>query len=84
MLNYLPSGSLNINSDPSDADSDIFLAARDQLALRVQSQRGVVDVLKIETLTKSRQRIERSFRYLPGILKRRPLLLQNSDLAYKS
>jgi len=50
VLNYLPSGSLN--SDPSDADSDIFSAVRDQLGLLLQSQRGVVDVLKIESVDK--------------------------------
>ena len=48
VLNYLPFGSLN--SDPSDADSDIFSAVRDQLGLRLQSQRGVVDLLKIESV----------------------------------
>ena len=50
VLNYLPFGSLN--SDPSDADSDIFSAVRDQLGLRLQSQRGVVDLLKIESVDK--------------------------------
>ena len=50
VLNYLPSGSLN--SDPSDADSAIFSAVRDQLGLLLQSQRGVVDVLKIESVDK--------------------------------
>jgi len=50
VLNYLPSGSLN--SDPSAADSDIFSAVRDQFGLRLQSQRGVVDVLKIESVDK--------------------------------
>ena len=50
VLTYLPFGSTN--SDPSDPASDIFSAVRDQLGLRLQSQRGVVDVLKIESVDK--------------------------------
>ena len=50
VLTYLPFGSTN--SDPSDPANDIFSAVRDQLGLRLQSQRGVVDVLKIESLDK--------------------------------
>jgi uncharacterized protein (TIGR03435 family) len=50
VLTYLPFGSLN--SDPSDAASDILSAVRDQLGLRLQSQRGAVDVLKIESVDK--------------------------------
>ena len=47
---YPPFGSGN--SDPSDPASDIFSAVRDQLGLRLQSQRGVLDVLKIESVDK--------------------------------
>ena len=50
VLTYLPFGSTN--SDPSDPASDIFSAVRDQLGLRLQSQRGVLDVLKIESVDK--------------------------------
>ena len=40
------------NSDTSDAATDIFSAVRDQLGLRLESQRGIVDVLKIEGVEK--------------------------------
>jgi uncharacterized protein (TIGR03435 family) len=40
------------NSDPSDAATDIFSAVRDQLGFRLESQRGSVDVLKIEGVDK--------------------------------
>lgn len=40
------------NSDSSDAATDIFLAVREQLGLRLESQRGSVDVLKIEGVDK--------------------------------
>ena len=50
VLTYLPFGSTT--SDPSDSTSDIVSAVREQLGLRLQSQRGVVDVLKIESVDK--------------------------------
>jgi uncharacterized protein (TIGR03435 family) len=40
------------NSDSSDAATDIFSAVRDQLGLRLESQRGKVKVLKIEGVDK--------------------------------
>jgi uncharacterized protein (TIGR03435 family) len=40
------------STDPSNPASDIFSAVRDQLGLRLQSQRGVVDVLKIDSIDK--------------------------------
>ena len=50
VLTYLPFNSNN--SDPSDVASNIFSAVRDQLGLRLQSQRGVVDVLKVDSVDK--------------------------------
>lgn len=50
VLTYLPFGSMN--SDPSDPASEIFSAVRDQLGLRLQAQRGAVDVLKIDSVDK--------------------------------
>ena len=50
VLTYLPFGSTT--SDPSDSTSDIVSAVREQLGLRLQSQRGVIDVLKIESVDK--------------------------------
>ena len=40
------------NNDSSDAATDIFSAVREQLGLRLESQRGVVDILKIEGVEK--------------------------------
>lgn len=50
VLTYLAFGSTN--SDPSSPASDIFSAVRDQLGLQLQSRRGVVDVLKIDSIDK--------------------------------
>ena len=40
------------NGDPSDAASNIFSELRDQLGLRLEAQRGVVEILKIASLDK--------------------------------
>jgi uncharacterized protein (TIGR03435 family) len=48
VLSYLPLSSTNY--DPSDPASDIVSALRDQLGLRLQAQRGVVDMLKIDSI----------------------------------
>ena len=37
---------------PSDPASDIFSAVRDQLGLRLESQRGTVSVLKVDSIDK--------------------------------
>ena len=50
VLTYFPLGSTI--SDPSNPASDIFSAVHDQLGLRLQSQRGVVEVLKIDSIDK--------------------------------
>jgi uncharacterized protein (TIGR03435 family) len=50
VLTYLPFGSMN--SDPSDSASDILAAVRDQLGLRLQSQHGPVEILKIGEIRK--------------------------------
>jgi len=50
VLTYLPFGSPT--GDPSDPASDIFSAVRDQLGLRLQPQRGPVDILKIDNIDK--------------------------------
>jgi uncharacterized protein (TIGR03435 family) len=50
VLSYLPLGSYN--PDPSDPATDIVSAVRDQLGLHLESQRAVVDVLKIESVEK--------------------------------
>jgi len=49
VLTYPPFG---IPSETPDAAPDIFAAVRDQLGLRLESQRGVVDVLKIDSVDK--------------------------------
>jgi uncharacterized protein (TIGR03435 family) len=49
-LRYLPIGSTT--GDPSDPAADVFSALRDQLGLRLESQRGIVDVLKIVSVDK--------------------------------
>lgn len=49
-LTYLPFGSTN--ADPSDPAPDIFSAVREQLGLRLQSQKGAMDVLKIDSVDK--------------------------------
>jgi uncharacterized protein (TIGR03435 family) len=50
VLTYLPFGL--VSSDPSNPASDILSAVRDQLGLRLESQRGVVDILKIDSVDK--------------------------------
>lgn len=50
VLSYLPFGSLN--GEPSDPAADIFAALRDQLGLRLEPQRGMVDILKIDSINK--------------------------------
>jgi len=50
VLTYLPFGSTN--TDPSDAASDVFAAVRDQLGLRLESQRGPVEILKVDAIAK--------------------------------
>jgi uncharacterized protein (TIGR03435 family) len=50
VLTYLPFGSAS--SDASDPPSDIFSAVRDQLGLRLEPQRGIVDVLRIQSVDK--------------------------------
>ncbi len=50
VLTYLPLGSTNV--DLSDTASDIFTAVRDQLGLRLESQRGLVDTLKVDAIDK--------------------------------
>jgi uncharacterized protein (TIGR03435 family) len=50
VLTYLPLGSTN--NDSSDPSSDIFSAVRNQLGLKLESQRGLVDVLKIDSVDK--------------------------------
>jgi uncharacterized protein (TIGR03435 family) len=50
-LTYLPTGPTN--TDPSDAAFDIFTAVRTQLGLRLESQRGAVEVVKIDSIEKA-------------------------------
>jgi uncharacterized protein (TIGR03435 family) len=50
VLTYVPFGSTN--NDSSDPGADIISAVRDQLGLRLESQRGLVEVLKIESVDK--------------------------------
>lgn len=50
ILTYLPFGAAS--RDPSDPASDILSAVRDQLGLRLESQRGTVEILKIDTIDK--------------------------------
>ena len=50
ILTYLPFGATS--SDPSDPASDILSAVRDQLGLKLESQRGAVEILKIDTIEK--------------------------------
>ena len=50
VLSYLLIASTS--GDPADPASDIFSAVRDQLGLRLESQRGAVDVLKIDSVDK--------------------------------
>jgi uncharacterized protein (TIGR03435 family) len=40
------------DGNPSDAESDIFSAVRNQLGLKLEAQRGVVDILKIAGVDK--------------------------------
>jgi uncharacterized protein (TIGR03435 family) len=40
------------DGNPSDAASDIFSAVRNQLGLKLEAQRGVVDILKIAGIEK--------------------------------
>jgi uncharacterized protein (TIGR03435 family) len=49
-LSYPPT--LPGNGDPAEPVTDIYSAVRDQLGLRLESQRGKVDVLKIESVDK--------------------------------
>ncbi len=48
VLRYLPLGASN--GDAADPEADIVAAVRDQLGLRLESQRGAVDVLKIDSI----------------------------------
>jgi len=50
VLTYVPFASTN--GDPADSASNIFSAVRDQLGLRLESQRGVVEILKIDSVDK--------------------------------
>jgi uncharacterized protein (TIGR03435 family) len=50
VLTYLPF--IATGGDPSDPPSDILSAVRDQLGLRLESQRGVVEILKIDAIDK--------------------------------
>jgi uncharacterized protein (TIGR03435 family) len=50
VLTYPPLGSAG--GDASEPASDIFSAVRDQLGLRLEAQRGVVDILKIASVDK--------------------------------
>ena len=49
-LSYLPFG--GTGGDPADPSSDIFSALRDQLGLKLEARRGMVDVLKIDSIDK--------------------------------
>jgi uncharacterized protein (TIGR03435 family) len=49
-LAYLPFGAAA--GDPSDPASDIVTAVRDQLGLKLESRRGMVDILKIDSVDK--------------------------------
>ena len=50
ILTYLPLEATN--SDSADPGSDILSAVRDQLGLKLESQRGAVEILKIDTIEK--------------------------------
>jgi uncharacterized protein (TIGR03435 family) len=50
VLRYLPLDSTG--GDPSDPATDIFSAVRDQLGLKLEVQRGVVEILKIASVDK--------------------------------
>jgi uncharacterized protein (TIGR03435 family) len=50
VLTYLPFDSAN--GDPSDPGADIISAVRDQLGLKLESQRGMVEILKIDRIDK--------------------------------
>ena len=50
VLRYLPLGSSN--ADSADPEADIVAAVRDQLGLRLEAQRGAVDILKIDSIDK--------------------------------
>ncbi len=50
VLSYLPFDSTN--NDPSDPAAEIFSAIRDQLGLRLESQRELVDILAIDKIDK--------------------------------
>jgi uncharacterized protein (TIGR03435 family) len=50
-LSYRPLGSAE--TDPPDPDGDIFSAVRIQLGLKLESQRGLVEVLKIGDLLRT-------------------------------
>jgi uncharacterized protein (TIGR03435 family) len=47
---YVPFGT--VAGDPSDSGADIFSAVRDQLGLKLEAQRGMVEILKIESIDK--------------------------------
>ncbi len=49
-LTYLPFGSLQ--SDPADPAADVFTAVRNQLGLKLEARRGMVDILKIDSVEK--------------------------------
>lgn len=48
VLTYLPFGVTS--HDPSDSAPDILSAVRDQLGLRLESRRGVVEILKVDSI----------------------------------
>jgi len=50
VLTYPPLNSTD--GDPSEPASDIFAAVRDQLGLRLEAQRGAVEILKIASVDK--------------------------------
>jgi len=47
---YVPFGT--VAGDPSETGSDIFSAVRDQLGLKLEAQRAMVEILKIESIDK--------------------------------
>ena len=49
-LTYLPS--VSMASDSSDGAFDIFSAVREQLGVRLEAQKGIVEVLKIDSIEK--------------------------------
>lgn len=50
VLTYIPYGT--VAGDPSDSGFDIFSAVRDQLGLKLEPQRAMVETLKIDSIDK--------------------------------